>query len=68
MKCRTGIGWISACGGSGFAGGVGGRVSVDVFIQHDDPNIFVHGRTGYVLLLLFQDWFIEKNSRFDETR
>ncbi|KAA8521316.1 hypothetical protein F0562_011989 [Nyssa sinensis] len=39
----TGSGWMSACGGNGFAGGGGGRVSVDVFSRHDDPKIFVHG-------------------------
>ncbi|KAH0907506.1 hypothetical protein HID58_039333 [Brassica napus] len=44
-KCRTGIGKISACGGSGYGGGGGGRVSVDIFSRHDDPKIFVHG--GY---------------------
>ena len=42
-KCRTGIGKISACGGSGYGGGGGGRVSVDIFSRHDDPKIFVHG-------------------------
>ncbi|WZZ22588.1 hypothetical protein YC2023_123975 [Brassica napus] len=41
----TGIGKISACGGSGYGGGGGGRVSVDIFSRHDDPKIFVHG--GY---------------------
>lgn len=50
MKCRTGGGRISACGGDGFAGGGGGRVSVDVFSRHDDPEIFVHGRTYYVFV------------------
>lgn len=43
MKNRTGNGWISACGGNGFAGGGGGRVSVDVFSRHDEPKIFAHG-------------------------
>ncbi|KDP34141.1 hypothetical protein JCGZ_07712 [Jatropha curcas] len=38
-----GSGRISACGGSGFAGGGGGRVAVDIFSRHDDPQIFVHG-------------------------
>lgn len=42
-KCRTGSGRISACGGDGYAGGGGGRVSVDVFSRHDEPGIFVHG-------------------------
>ena len=40
---RTGNGIISACGGNGFAGGGGGRVSVDVFSRHDEPKIYVHG-------------------------
>lgn len=44
LKCRTGNGRISACGGNGFGGGGGGRVSVDVFSRHDDPKIFVHGK------------------------
>ncbi|KAA8525336.1 hypothetical protein F0562_007246 [Nyssa sinensis] len=39
----TGSVRISACGGNGFSGGGGGRVSVDVFSRHDDPKIFVHG-------------------------
>lgn len=39
----TGSGMISACGGNGFAGGGGGRVSVDVFSRHDEPKIYVHG-------------------------
>ncbi|KAK4276957.1 hypothetical protein QN277_015041 [Acacia crassicarpa] len=39
----TGSGLISACGGKGYAGGGGGRVSVDVFSRHDDPKIYVHG-------------------------
>ncbi|KAI4316070.1 hypothetical protein L6164_024087 [Bauhinia variegata] len=39
----TGSGRISACGGNGFAGGGGGRVSVDVFSRHDEPKIYVHG-------------------------
>ncbi|XP_022750126.1 uncharacterized protein LOC111299295 isoform X3 [Durio zibethinus] len=43
VKSRTGSGRISACGGNGFAGGGGGRVSVDVFSRHDEPNIYVHG-------------------------
>ena len=42
-KCRTGSGIISACGGSGFAGGGGGRISVDIFSRHDDPVISVYG-------------------------
>ncbi|KAJ4839310.1 hypothetical protein Tsubulata_018121 [Turnera subulata] len=39
----TGSGRISACGGDGFGGGGGGRVSVDIFSRHDEPQIFVHG-------------------------
>ena len=50
MKCRTGSGRISACGGDGYAGGGGGRVSVDVYSRHDDPKIFVHGETPCVCL------------------
>lgn len=34
---------ISACGGNGYAGGGGGRVSVEVFSRHDEPTIYVHG-------------------------
>ncbi|OIV96634.1 hypothetical protein TanjilG_28491 [Lupinus angustifolius] len=42
--CRiTGSGRISACGGDGFAGGGGGRVSVEVFSRHEEPKIYVHG-------------------------
>jgi len=40
---RIGSGIITACGGNGFAGGGGGRVSVDVFSRHDEPKIYVHG-------------------------
>ncbi|TYH69364.1 hypothetical protein ES332_D05G050600v1 [Gossypium tomentosum] len=45
IKARkmTGSGWISACGGNGFAGGGGGRVSVDIFSRHDEPKIDVYG-------------------------
>ena len=45
MKSRTGSGRISSCGGNGFAGGGGGRVAVDVFSRHDEPKIYVHGKT-----------------------
>ncbi|OIW14573.1 hypothetical protein TanjilG_32915 [Lupinus angustifolius] len=38
-----GSGRISACGGDGFAGGGGGRVSVEVFSRHEEPKIYVHG-------------------------
>lgn len=44
-KCRTGNGRISASGGNGFAGGGGGRVSINVFSRHDDLKFFVHGKT-----------------------
>lgn len=44
---RTGSGKICASGGNGFAGGGGGRVSVDVFSRHDDPIFLVHGETCY---------------------
>ncbi|MBA0806922.1 hypothetical protein Gohar_022762, partial [Gossypium harknessii] len=43
VRSRTGSGWISACGGNGFAGGGGGRVSVDIFSRHDEPKIDVYG-------------------------
>lgn len=43
VKSRTGSGRISACGGDGFGGGGGGRVSVDIFSRHDEPKIAVHG-------------------------
>lgn len=43
MKNRTGSGVLSASGGNGFAGGAGGRISVDVFSRHDDQSIFAHG-------------------------
>lgn len=43
MLCRTGSGKISACGGNGFAGGGGGRISVNVASRHDDPIISAHG-------------------------
>lgn len=50
-KCRTGNGRISACGGDGFAGGGGGRVSVDIFSRHDEPEIFAYGRAIYLACL-----------------
>lgn len=43
FKNRTGSGRISAIGGNGFAGGGGGRVSVNAFSRHDDPVFLVHG-------------------------
>ena len=43
ITSRTGSGIISACGGDGFAGGGGGRISVDVFSWHDDTLAFAHG-------------------------
>lgn len=43
MKDRTGSGRISASGGNGFAGGGGGRISIDVFSRHDDTEFFIHG-------------------------
>lgn len=50
LKSRTGGGSISACGGNGFAGGGGGRVSVDIYSRHDDPQIFVHGEIPHTPL------------------
>lgn len=52
VKSRIGSGRISACGGNGFAGGGGGRVSVDIFSRHDDPKVFVHGEISF----LFPFW------------
>ncbi|KAM0014674.1 hypothetical protein Hdeb2414_s0034g00726471 [Helianthus debilis subsp. tardiflorus] len=43
MKNRTGSGILSASGGNGFAGGAGGRISVNVFSRHDDQTIVAHG-------------------------
>lgn len=50
---------MSACGGSGFGGGGGGRVATDVFSRHEDPKIIVHGRnvlTIHMLLSFFISW------------
>lgn len=52
VKCRTGSGNISACGGSGYAGGGGGRISVDIFSRHDDPIISVYGMSATTLVLI----------------
>lgn len=49
MNSRTGRGQISAAGGNGFAGGGGGRISIDVFSRHDDTYFFVHGMISYLL-------------------
>ncbi|GAV62168.1 hypothetical protein CFOL_v3_05692 [Cephalotus follicularis] len=43
----TGSGVISASGGNGFAGGGGGRISIDVFSRHDDTHFFVHGGKSF---------------------
>ncbi|XP_022893269.1 uncharacterized protein LOC111407817 isoform X2 [Olea europaea var. sylvestris] len=43
----TGSGRISAIGGNGFAGGGGGRVSVNAFSRHDDPVFLVHGGRSF---------------------
>ncbi|KAG1335439.1 hypothetical protein COCNU_03G015580 [Cocos nucifera] len=47
LKNRKGSGKISASGGSGLAGGGGGRVSIDVFSRHDDPQVCVHGGRSF---------------------
>lgn len=52
MKSRTGNGKISASGGNGFAGGGGGRVSIDVFSRHDETEVFVHGMSMKVTFCL----------------
>lgn len=46
VENRTGSGRISAAGGDGFAGGGGGRVSINVFSRHDHTQFFVHGKTN----------------------
>lgn len=51
VKCRSGTGRISACGGSGFAGGGGGRVSVVVFSWHHEPVVDIYG-TAYAIFIL----------------
>lgn len=43
VMSRAGNGKISASGGDGFAGGGGGRVSVNIFSRHDDPIFLIHG-------------------------
>ncbi|KAL3535670.1 hypothetical protein ACH5RR_004131 [Cinchona calisaya] len=43
----TGSGRISASGGNGFAGGGGGRVSVNAFSRHDGPTFLVHGGRSF---------------------
>lgn len=44
-RSRTGNGRITASGGNGFAGGGGGRVSVNAFSRHDGPTFLVHGKS-----------------------
>lgn len=59
VKRRTGIGEISACGGDGFAGGGGGRVSVDIFSRHEDPKIYAYGiNQHHTLLYLYLSLYI----------
>lgn len=53
MRSRTGNGIISAAGGNGFAGGGGGRVSINVFSRHDETELFVHGMTETFNFSLF---------------
>lgn len=43
MKSRTGSGRLSTIGGNGFAGGGGGRISINVFSRHDNTEFFAHG-------------------------
>ncbi|KAI3860111.1 hypothetical protein MKX03_033811, partial [Papaver bracteatum] len=43
----TGNGKISASGGNGLAGGGGGRVAVNVYSRHNEPEILVHGGGSY---------------------
>ncbi|EXB24696.1 hypothetical protein L484_005490 [Morus notabilis] len=49
VEDRTGSGRISAAGGDGFAGGGGGRVSINVFSRHDNTQFFVHGLFGHTV-------------------
>lgn len=44
-QCRTGKGSLSTSGGDGFAGGGGGRLSIDVYGRHDSLKIYCHGKT-----------------------
>ena len=55
VKCGAGVGHISACGGSGFAGGGGGRVSVHVYSWHYEPPVYVHGM-AYATFLSLSLW------------
>lgn len=43
----TGGGILSASGGDGFAGGAGGRISVNVFSRRDDQTFYAHGGESY---------------------
>ena len=45
VERRTGSGRISVAGGNGFAGGGGGRVSINVFSRHDVLQFFTHGKS-----------------------
>lgn len=44
MKSETGSGKLSASRGNGFAGGGGGRVSVNVIRRHDISSFSVQGK------------------------
>jgi hypothetical protein len=43
----AGNGRLSASGGDGYAGGGGGRVSVDIYSRHSDPKIFFNGGRSF---------------------
>lgn len=43
----SGNGSISASGGDGWGGGGAGRISMDIFSRHDDPEIAVHGGRSF---------------------
>lgn len=64
IKCRSGIGRISACGGSGFAGGGGGRVSVVVFSWHHEPAVDVYGMTYAIFILSLLTVILDVHSPF----
>lgn len=53
MKSRTGSGRLSTIGGNGFAGGGGGRISLNVFSRHDNTEFFAHGEVILCQLKVF---------------
>eukprot|EP01018_Ginkgo_biloba_P007464 Gb_18852 [translate_table: standard] len=41
--CRKGTGTVSASGGTGWAGGGGGRIAIDCYSRQESVKIMVHG-------------------------